>query len=238
MGGGLTQLRFLELTPTVSQKGTAPKSQRQRNFVKVAVCVPSGDEVKTDFFLSMADLLLTPNPGVNELMVLNPRTSLIENSRFLAVKDALRRGADKVLFVDSDVVFPGDALRRLLNHGKPIVGATYVRRREPYGVLGYGLEDVPPGATGLHRFARLPAGMLLIDAGVFSVVARPWFVARYQPETDDYLSEDYGFCDRVREAGFDVWCDLDLSRELGHVGSMTYTWAMSPDPPELKPRGE
>lgn len=197
--------------------------------MRIAVCVPSGDEVKTDFFVSMAGLLTVPHPGVGELMLLNPRTSLIENSRFLAVKEALRREADKVLFVDSDLTFPADALGRLLGAGKPIVGATYARRREPFGALGYGIGDVPPGATGLWRFARLPAGMLLIDAAVFSIVPRPWFVARYQSITDDYLSEDYGFCDAATAAGLEIWCDLDLSHEMGHVGQQTFTWARTPD---------
>lgn len=191
--------------------------------MRVALVVPSGDEVKADFWISTYHLLTTPCP-IAELMLLNPRTSLIENSRYIAVKMALERGADHVFFVDSDMTFPGDALARLLGHGRAVVGATYCRRREPYGVLGVGLEAIEPGATGLRRMARLPLGMTLIDAAIFREVAPPWFEARFLRDDGEWLSEDYAFCDAVRAVGHDVWCDLDLSHELGHVGQEIYTW--------------
>lgn len=191
--------------------------------MRVAVCVPTGDEVKTDFWLSFS-YLLTATPGVT-IDLLNVRTSLIQNSRFIVVKRALERAADRVLFVDSDMVFPPDALARLLAHDRPIVGATYARRREPYGVHGTAVEPIEPGATGLRRMARMPLGLALIDARVFDRVPRPWFFTPFQPDTDEFVSEDYGFCDAALAVGYDVWCDLDLSRELGHVGTMTYTWA-------------
>lgn len=194
--------------------------------MRVALCVPSEDSVKADFWLSWTELVATALTDRLEPIFLNARTSLIPNSRFILARDALARGADYVLFVDSDMTFPGDALRRLLGHSKPIVGATYARRREPYGVLGYAPDgaEIPPGATGLWPFARLPGGMLLIAREVFDRVPRPWFPVTYRPETDDYESEDFGFCRWAIEAGYDIWCDLDLSHELGHVGQIIHTW--------------
>lgn len=38
-----------------------------------------------------------------------------------------------------------------------------------------------------------------------------------------YTSEDYGFSRKVRRYGFKIWCDLDLSFEMGHVGEHTIT---------------
>lgn len=196
--------------------------------MRVALCVPSGDLVHADFCLSFADLIVTSVLNGIETVLLNSRTSLITNSRYTLVKEALRREADKLLFVDSDMMFPDDALRCLLTHEKAIVGATYIRRREPHTILGYGLDDVQPGATGLVPFARLPAGMLLVDAKVFARVPEPYFNSEWRPETRDFISEDYWFCDAARAAGFEVWCDLDLSHQMGHVGTLVYTWALAP----------
>ena len=36
-----------------------------------------------------------------------------------------------------------------------------------------------------------------------------------------YTGEDYLFCDRVREAGFEVWVDVEIS--LPHVGQEEFT---------------
>lgn len=207
--------------------------------MRIALCVPSGDDVKADFWLSFSDLLTTALADGHVPLTLNVRTSLITNSRYVVVRDALTRDVDKVFFVDSDMVFPGDALRRLVARDKPIVGATYARRREPWGALGYGVEDVPPGAVGLARFARLPLGMMLIDASVFATVPKPWFPSIYRPETEDFESEDYGFCRLAIEAGYDVWCDLDLSHEMGHIGQTIHMWGRAEAPhPTLPPESD
>jgi hypothetical protein len=40
--------------------------------------------------------------------------------------------------------------------------------------------------------------------------------------TDEgYMGEDFLFCDRARELGFDVWIDPSIS--LGHMGVQEYT---------------
>lgn len=195
--------------------------------MRVALAVPTGDEVKSDFWVAFSYLLVEAVSDGIETVLLNCRTSLITNSRYQLVKAALDRGCDRVFFIDSDLAFPRDSLRRLLAWDRSIVGATYVRRREPREILGYGLEDLPPGSSGLQRVARLPAGLLLIEASVFDRVPKPWFIDEWQPETEDFKSEDYAFCDSARACGYDVWCDLDLSREIGHVGQMVFTWSSS-----------
>lgn len=37
----------------------------------------------------------------------------------------------------------------------------------------------------------------------------------------NYMGEDYNFCLKAQRYGFQVWCDLDLSLELGHIGETT-----------------
>ena len=40
------------------------------------------------------------------------------------------------------------------------------------------------------------------------------------PKSNRYLSEDYLFCSRVKEQGFDIWCDITM--DLCHTGVYTY----------------
>jgi len=191
--------------------------------MKVALCVPSGDLIHADFMISLSVLFAECTRREVDVSILNVRTSLIENSRFMLVRQALEEGADKLLFLDSDMTFPADALLKLLAADRPIVGATYVQRRPPHGVLGYGL----PGCSGEARYvemARMPTGCLLVGAEVFRALTQPWFASQWAEETQSFVSEDYWFCDRAREAGFSIWCDLQLSHEIGHIGQETYYW--------------
>jgi hypothetical protein len=160
-----------------------------------------------------------------DIFFINPRTSIIEISRYEAVQKCLARGVDYIFFVDSDLIFPPDALERLLAHDVPIVAATYMQRRMPEVVLGVPFEDITPFRTGLCEFLRMPIGFSLIKAEVFDAIEPPWFPVTWDPVKGEHTSEDYNFCDSVRKAGYDLLVDLDLSHELGHIGIRTFRWA-------------
>jgi GT2 family glycosyltransferase len=70
-------------------------------------------------------------------------------------------------------------------------------------------ELPPKGLTRIH--AAGSAGML-IRRRVLERLSDPWF----RPAPDAHgLNEDLYFCQQVREAGFQLWCDPELS--LGHI---------------------
>lgn len=48
-----------------------------------------------------------------------------------------------------------------------------------------------------------------------------------------YMGEDYNFCLKAQRFGFQVWCDLDLSFDLGHIGEQTIRFG-KPEPVEEK----
>jgi hypothetical protein len=121
----------------------------------------------------------------------------------------LGRRADWTVWFDDDMIFPGDTIAKLLSHGKEIVGASYLRRTEPHDLLGLPEGSSVQGFTGISPFKRLPAGCLLVKRDVFDKVGR-WTLT-------EELGEDVFFCERAREAGYTVWCDLDLTREVKHV---------------------
>jgi hypothetical protein len=190
---------------------------------KIAICLATGDTVHTDFAFSMWEMF---HRCYGLVTIINARSSLVPVSRYTLVNSAIEdHRAEKVFFIDTDLTFPPDALDRLLAHDVPIVAATYVMRRPPQIVLGFGVEDIEPGATGLYKMYRMPIGFSLISTEVFRNIPKPWFPVVWDEEKGNLIGEDYGFCDLAREAGYDLWCDLDLSHELGHEASQTLTWA-------------
>lgn len=192
--------------------------------VRIGVCVPSGDLVHADFAMCLA--ALTYASGVR-LALVNTKGSLVQTNRNNAVVQAKQLGVDYLLFIDSDMTFPMNALKRLLAHGKDIVAATYVQRTPPHRILHQTIDGVEIRSTGgLVEVAGLPTGFMLIKTSVFDALEWPPFRTPViphpetgQPETQ---SEDYYFCQEARKAGFRVWLDVDLTFEMGHIGQYTY----------------
>lgn len=205
--------------------------------------------------------------------------SMITRGRNDIVKQALRVNAKYLLFIDSDMTFPTDALMRLLAHDKDIVGATYNQRVAPYRTLGRlrVLEgETPPVVEariangGLHEAHEMPGGMMLIKTDVFKRMPWPWYYESYYRDLDamkafrdmlrdhmqismprdledrlfctpglkeyladeqanvkkvgaEYISEDINFCRKAARYGFRLWCDLDLTWELQHIGKQHVT---------------
>jgi len=125
----------------------------------VAICFASDDTVRADFALSLAGLCNSTPPL--ETPIVNVKSSIIAIARNNGVARAQELGADFLLFLDSDMVFPRSTLLRLIAHGRDIVGATYLRRTPPYTILGARLSDtIGEDAPGLAEMQHLPTGCL------------------------------------------------------------------------------
>lgn len=191
-------------------------------MTSVAIALPTGNTVTTEFAMSLA--VLVAHPESPPVTLLNHQNASVEIARNTLVRAFLGREETHLLFIDSDMIFPADGLSRLLSHEKPVVCATYVRRHEPFEALGVGLDDIDPGATGLARMARVPTGFLLVRRDVFERAEFPWFDCPWDERASAFMSDDYFFSERARTAGYDLCCDLDLSHEMGHVGQIARTW--------------
>ena len=61
---------------------------------------------------------------------------------------------------------------------------------------------------------------LLIDQKVMDRLPEPPFMVTWNGKR--FLGEDYYFGNEVRKAGFKIYCDMLLSRRIGHIGLKTY----------------
>ena len=184
----------------------------------VAIAIPSGDMVHTDFAIRLANMCA--NPGA-PTFIANAKSSLVMIGRNQLVAAAQMAKASHLLFLDTDMIFPSDALKRLLAREKDIIGGLYTQRAAPFHPLGITFEGEHIAITsGLRRMKIMPTGCLLIRMSVFDKLPKPYFNTRVEGEK--LLGEDYTFCDNATKAGFEIWCDGDLSSELGHIGQALY----------------
>ena len=192
--------------------------------------------------------------------------ALISRSRSLMASAFLRSDADVLLTIDSDIWFrPEDALglcQKALDYD--MIGACYVTRSaqpQPAMLLPPGEQVLFMAATSPVEVPFISTGFMAVSRKPFEALRdtlphchQNWrgegdqdrsFWPFYMPYTipwpggdvNMYLSEDWAFCQRARDAGFKVW--LDPSIRLGHNGDVLLTLEdlVRPARPEPGPIG-
>ena len=197
----------------------------------VVLGIPTFPHVPMDFCLSLA--ILDGSRCGGKAIFSDQRSNLPDSRNFIveAAKEAFRKvgpgyDCDYLLFLDSDMTFPPHTLTRLLAHKKDIVGCAYRRRCPPYDIMGWTPDPEtrrldPLNDAGLVRVGKLPTGVMLIDMKIFEKMEKPYFNYRLA-ENGKLMSEDIVFCEAAVAAGIEIWCDMDLTMEVGHIGHTVF----------------
>lgn len=179
-------------------------------------------------YKTVGSLLQTAERGKVEPMLVTG--SLLYDSRDTIAKCAVENGYDYVLFVDSDMVFDSEDLKRLLAHNVGICSGLYVtragerknvayskiitRRRFPYREPKL-IED--KSTTGFGAVSACGFGFCLIKTSVLKCMLK-YYKSLFEPFKG--VGEDIAFCIRAKRLGFKTFIDRDV--KLGHVGEKVY----------------
>lgn len=205
----------------------------------IALCTPARDMVHTMFTYDLVNMVAYHTLNTNDAVSLKiSQGTLIANQRAELCLDAMREKCTHVLFIDSDMRFPQDMIERLLQHDLDIVATNCARRRMPTGPTAQIYKEngerelvyTMPETTGLQEVGSVGMGVMLIKANVFATLSEPWFETPWRHDKRGYIGEDVFFCKKAREAGFKIWIDHDVSKEIGHIGMFEFkhdhTWVM------------
>jgi hypothetical protein len=93
-----------------------------------------------------------------------------------------------------------------------------------YGGTGFLLieRQAMQSIVDAHPELRARMGDMADKLGEEAVMV---FETMIEPETGQYLSEDYAFCRRWRELGGEIWADMEA--RLIHVGAIAYTGSLT-----------
>ena len=195
----------------------------EKNKIKVMLAVPCQSTIlaKTAFCLvhNVKDL-----PYESDF-VLRIGCDIV-GSRMWLVKNAIKYGATHIFFVDHDMYFPPETLKKMIEADKDIIGVPYNFRQFPLrttaipegteptnGEYRVDPKDLP---TELFKVTTLGTGLLLVKLSVFEKIPEPWFMFGRNAEGELVQGEDTYFCVQARKAGYDIWCDPTLGvRHLG-----------------------
>lgn len=185
-------------------------------MTKLAIATPSTGTIKTK---TVESLIAMCKNLPFDYHFLSHEGSIIHHMRERLVKKAIELECTHLLFVDSDMVFEKDAVLKLLEADKDIIGANYHKRILPLQSL-VKLEDMLTYDENIGRAKHVGTGFLLIKLSIFDFLPEPWFFWESNENGDLVTSEDYWFCRLARDKGFEVWVDMEL--EVKHCGDYMY----------------
>lgn len=195
---------------------------------KIFVGVPCGEFMhsRTSF---AQNALIAESMAHHDLVVHGGFAGDVAQNQNTFAHFTLQTNSDYLLLIETDMLFPPDALLRMLAHERDVVGVLYRFREPPHDVMLWDPKEEVP-REGLLERPAVPAGLMLIAARVFKAFPCPWFYKSYTDRPNSSISSDRNFCDQATKAGFHVFADCALSYEVAHIGS----W---PIPLDLKRMG-
>lgn len=201
--------------------------------MKTLIAMPCLDMVHTVFFKAVLGL-----QRVDKVQFALSCSSLVYDARNTLARQAIAENYDRILWLDSDMDFAPDLLKRLsadMDEGREFVSGLYFKRKAPIKPVIYkeiGLyrsgvdETVTPFAAcyedyprdDIFEIAGCGFGGVLMSVDLVKRVADKYGLP-FSPIMG--FGEDLSFCMRAQELGAKMYCDSRV--KLGHVGLGTIT---------------
>ena len=159
--------------------------------------------------------------------------------------DFLKSDCTHMLFVDSDIIFSYEQIKKMLDSDEDIVGGFYCKKQEGdvAPVCNTLTQTDKPDHRGLVKVKYMGTGFLMISRRVFEVMIQKMgedlaYIDDGDGKTTKYdfwrmgvekdcvtgvkrwLSEDWQFCQFAIQCGFTVWADASVL--LQHSGQAIY----------------
>jgi hypothetical protein len=208
-------------------------------FKTFLIATPAyGGLISMEYFNSIINLSSTRIEGWQKSIKIIGNESLIQRARQYYAKFAMEFNYDKLLFIDADIGFTGEDVKKIILHDKPVVGGTYPTKKLPprlnFNVLPeHDVKDIPHCQSlngikmlyekygisdDLLEVRHLPTGFLCIDVNV---------LRELEKHVPSYSGVGYGadqfekipelFPVRVKDGAFESedWSFCTLCREHG-----------------------
>lgn len=219
----------------MSKKQNIPSKPQPAKKPSIYIAIPAMNEVYTEFArdLSLATAWLARNEFDFNIGV--SMGSVITRGRRALVELFLKSDCDYIWWLDSDMKFPPDAAYRLMLRNKEIVGCNYRRRRFPdtsfvsmVGQVGsFRSLETNDTSPPLELCDVIPHGCVLVKKEVYQKVPDPHYLQQYIKEIDEELGEDVYFCVEAQKAGYQIWIDHELSKDIAHIGTLYFNYNLT-----------
>ena len=209
---------------------------------KLFIAIPAYDfKISLKSAISLAQFAqLAAKHGVGLVIGNVSGCSVVSKARNLLVKEFMATDCTDMLFIDADINFdPTDVTRLLAWTIDRNVVAAVPRTRKTDGIYIAVLDNtsgyLEMDEVGLVKAGRVATAFMMIQRKVIETLVEKHPEWQYvDPQSGEtlnavfdfkvtpagYMGEDFLFCERAREHGFDVWIDPTI--KLGHMGVQEY----------------
>lgn len=156
----------------------------------------------------------------------------IQQSRNTIVKYAKKAEVTHIIWVDSDMMFPHDSFKILIESNLDFIATNYSSRRPPFkytaGVWSkenkeFILVPTTNESEGVEKVDAVGFGLCMTSLKCFDDDKKPWFDYNYDKERDGFMGEDYTFCLSLLDRDdISIFIDHSLSKKIKHIGSFPY----------------
>lgn len=202
----------------------------------ILIATPCGDTVYSHYTNSIVNnlsYLYSMGDAIDATFMYQTfQGSLIHESRNSIVKYAKRVEASHIIWVDSDMMFPFDTFKILIEHDLDFIGVNYSTRRPPFkytsGVWNkedeeFNLISTTPDTSGLQNVDAVGFGLCMTSMKCFDEEKTPWFYFKYHEEKKGFIGEDYSFClSLLDREDIQIFVDHSLSQRVKHIGTFPY----------------
>ena len=199
---------------------------------KILIATPMVNTVSAHFYASMMSLL--GNGNTRSAIEIG---SLVYMARNKLALRAIQDGFDYIVWLDSDMTFPPDTVKRLVEntqYDRDFVSGLYFRRRFPTEPVIYKeiiweqkengetehdaipYTDYPRNQT--FEIGGAGFGCCITKVSMIQEIAEHFKLAPFDPLP--FLGEDYSFCWKAKQLGYKLWCDSRI--KPGHVGEFIF----------------
>ena len=138
---------------------------------------------------------------------------------------------DKLVWIDSDIVWSPQNLIQLISHDRDITAGIYhmhdmkhfpvvedldFNHLVDHGVFKFITTEAMAAKNQPFKASYTGFGFLAINHGVMENIPYPWFQPKWitNDRFHDFCAEDVGFCWSAQEQGYEIWIDPTI--KVGH----------------------
>ena len=189
---------------------------------KIAIATTLGKDRKVDLFMArFCDEALRKHGGYWFYL----SSGWIEFARNEIVNIFLnQKKVDKLLWIDADTVPPVDCVEKLLSYDKDIVAGLAPMGNCKTG-LAWSYQPKKNEKVGcevklqdrLLQVERVGGTPTLVHRRVYEEMEWEWYKSEHR-RNEEYIGNDFKFCDKAIDLGFEVWCDESI--RCSHINSV------------------
>ena len=197
----------------------------------------SREWVETEFLQMLSTMVIPPNWKIaygwlRQFTAAERHNAAMNESQYY----------DRILFLDTDQIYPPDYYVKMLEHDEPVVSALNTTRYYPYDICAFevyareeridenGKKVIIPliKAMGDEKLAAIDSecfscdltgtGSLMVDPSILSKLKKPYFKDVYDHSGKRIVVDDFYFGDQMLQAGYRPLIDTRIIP--GHISKM------------------